>query len=330
MKIIKNIPLYGYSVDPEQLSFVDRLLIKSKNERPGFYQRMFYEDFARVFNFVNHGDTNLFQVETNDEELIRKMFGNLQARYRKYSVDETIRELVEAVAQSLIWQGTAYYFVQNVPEQEKIHITPLVSDNIFCFFSVYFQYVPKRCERYLERDHEMLPRELRILDKNKLMRFEIPRSLRRMLSEQNRTLKIIDKHQFGVTNFYPQATYENPNPKSHFDFSIWKNTQEQALFRATRKTGWNGRNYDSSKCSDFFHYYRLIRFRRNQLILRDYILLQLGKELTRVGHRYNEDFNVVISPTSVLPQIDKLDEMESLLSREEIDFTEVSDYYYER
>ncbi|MCG3017849.1 hypothetical protein KZ288_29385, partial [Escherichia coli] len=66
------------------------------------------------------------------------------------------------------------------------------------------------------------------------------------------------------------------------------------------------------------------------LILRDYILLQLGKELTRVGHRYNEDFNVVISPTSVLPQIDKLDEMESLLSREEIDFTEVSDYYYER
>ena len=42
------------------------------------------------------------------------------------------------------------------------------------------------------------------------------------------------------------------------------------------------------------------------------------------------DFNVVISPTSVLPQIDKLDEMESLLSREEIDFTEVSDYYYER
>ncbi|EFN9004921.1 hypothetical protein D6P02_16920, partial [Escherichia coli] len=118
MKIIKNIPLYGYSVDPEQLSFVDRLLTKSKNERPGFYQRMFYEDFARVFNFVNHGDTNLFQVETNDEELIRKMFGNLQARYRKYSVDETIRELVEAVAQSLIWQGTAYYFVQNVPEQE--------------------------------------------------------------------------------------------------------------------------------------------------------------------------------------------------------------------
>ncbi len=58
-----------------------------------------------------------------------------------------------------------------------------------------------------------------------------------MLSEQNRTLKIIDKHQFGVTNFYPQATYENPNPKSHFDFSIWKNTQEQALFRATRKPG---------------------------------------------------------------------------------------------
>ena len=39
--------LYGYSVDPEQLSFVDRLLTKSKNERPvsikGCFMRILLE-----------------------------------------------------------------------------------------------------------------------------------------------------------------------------------------------------------------------------------------------------------------------------------------------
>ena len=44
----------------------------------------------------------------------------------------------------------------------------------------------------------------------------------------------------------------------------------------------------------------------------------------------NLDFYVSISPGSDLPQIDELDDLESKLSKEEISFTEVLDYCYER
>ncbi|MCW0321665.1 hypothetical protein [Pantoea dispersa] len=330
MKILKGVPFYCYHLDYDYMSFIERLLIKPKYEQPGFNQGMFNEDFPRVFHSARRQVNNMFNIESNDEGLTQKLLGNVHTRNRQHSVDETIRELIEEIAQSLVWFGKTHYFVHNICEQDKVFIRSLNPNGLFRFFSVFFQFVPKRTESHIDRENEMLPRELRILDKTKLMCFEMPRSLRIMLSKQNRILAVIDKHQFDSTKFFAQVTHENPYPKKHFDFHIWKNIQEQTLYRATRKTGWNARNYDSNKRSDFFLCYQLIRFRRNQLVLRDYILLQLGKELTKAGRELNLDFYVSISPGSNLPQIDELDDLEFKLSREEVSFTEVLDYCYER
>jgi hypothetical protein len=153
---------------------------------------------------------------------------------------------------------------------------------------------------------------------------------KRMLSAQNKVLAVLDKHQFGVSNFHPQATHENPNPTNHFDFHAWRDTQERAFYRATRSTGWSGRKYDSSKCSDFLNCHRLLRFRRNQLLLRDDILNQLSGELSRVGKGYNTDFSVEISCTDELPSVAQLNELEVRLAREEVGFNEIIDYCYKR
>lgn len=272
----------------------------------------------------------MFNIKSNDEALTQKLLGNVHTKNRQYSINDTIRELIEEIAQSLVWFGKAHYFVYNICEQDKVFIRSLNSSGLFRFFSVFFQFVPKRTENHVDKENKRLPRELRVLDKTKLICFEMPRSLRIMLSKQNRTLAIMDKYQFDNNKFIVQVTHENPYPKNHFDFRIWENIQEQALYRATRETGWNARNDDSNKRSDFFLCYQLIRFRRNQLVLRDYILLQLGKELTKVGYEQNRDFYVSISAGSDLPQIEELDTFESKLSREEVSFTEVLNYCYER
>ena len=168
------------------------------------------------------------------------------------------------------------------------------------------------------------------MDAAKVMRFDMPTSIKRMLSAQNRTLAVLDKYQFWENNFFPRATHENPNPTNYFDFNVWRDTQERALYRATRSTGWNGRKYGSSKRSDFFDCYRLIRFRRNQLLLRDDILNQLNRELSRVGKGYRTEFSVEISGTNELPSVAHLNELEVRLAREEVGFKEIIDYCYER
>jgi hypothetical protein len=330
MKIFRAEPSRWHHFYDEQIGLVDSLFVKCERQEPGSNRRMFDEDFARLFHSMNRRSGNLFEVVSNDDELMQKLLGNVKTRYAPHPVDETIRKLVEEIAQSLIWSGKAYYFLHDDTEQEEIYVASFSSGGVVRLFGTHIQWVPKRRERHWDRDDEELPREIRILDAAKVMRFDMPTSIKRMLSAQNRTLTVLDKHQFGVTNFHPQATYENPNPTNHFNFRVWQDTQERALCRATRSTGWNGRKYDSSNRSDFFDCHRLIRFRRNQLLLRDDILNQLSGELSRVGKGYKTEFSVEISGNNELPSVARLNELEVRLAREEVGFKEIIDYCYKR
>jgi len=195
-------------------------------------------------------------------------------------------------------------------------------------FGTHVQWVPKRTETRFDRQDQVLPREIRILDRASLMRFDMPKAIRRILSTQNRILNSLDKHLYVGTEFLAQATHENPYPTNHFDFNVWNDAQERALYRATRDTGWSGRKYDSSNRSDFFVCHRLIRFRKNQLLLRDDILSQLSGQLSRIGKRFENKFTVEILGTNELPNIERLNELDRKLKREEVGFKEVIDYCY--
>lgn len=330
MKIIKAEPMHRHQFHDVQLGLIDRLFIKSEPERPDFNRRMFDEDFARLFRSTNRRSGNLFEIVSNDDGLTQKLLGNVKTRYAPYPVDETVRKLVAEIAQSLIGFGTAYFFLQDDTERGEVHFASFIARGVVQLFGTHIQWVPKRTKRHWDRDDEELPREVRILDPVKIMRFDMPKSIKHMLSAQHRTLAILDKHQFEATDFQPQATHENPNPTNHFDFRVWSDTQERALYRATRGTGWNGRKYDSSKRSDFFDCHRLIRFRRNQLMLRDDILRQLSVELSRVGRGYKDRFSIEISGTEELPSVEHLNELEARLTREDVQFSEIIDYYFKR
>ncbi len=330
MKIFRAEPSYQHHFSDEKIGLVDSLFVKNERQKPGFNRRMFDEDFSRLFHSMNRRSGNLFEVVSNDDELMQRLLGNVKTRYAPHPVDENIRELVEKIAQSLIWFGRAYYFLHDNTEQEEIHVASFSSGGVMRLFGTHIQWVPKRRESHWDRDDEELPREIRILDTAKVMRFDMPTSIKRMLSAQNRTFAVLDKHQFGATNFHPRSTHENPNPTNHFDFRVWRDTQEHALHIATRSTGWNGRKYDSSKRSDFFDCHRLIRFRRNQLLLRDDILNQLSGELSKVGKGYKDEFSVEISGTDELPSVAHLNGLEEKLAREEVGFNEIIDYCLKR
>ncbi|MFG5383828.1 hypothetical protein [Yoonia sp. R2-816] len=65
-------------------------------------------------------------------------------------------------------------------------------------------------------------------------------------------------------------------------------------------------------------------------MLRDALLQQLSDELSRVGRYYSRGFRIEISPTDALPSVEDLDELKAKLSREEVGFSEVLDFCFER
>lgn len=326
MKIFKAEPYQqGHSLD-EQIGLVESLFIKPERQGPDFNRRMFNEDFSRLFNSINRRSGNLFEIVSNDDDLMQKLLGSVNTRSGRNNVDKSIREFVEEIANSLIWYGKSYFFLHEDKQQKNFHVSSFKPYGVMRLFRKYLQWVPKRLERHWDRDDEELPREVRILDAAKILRFDMPTPIKRMLSAQNMTLALLDKHQFGDINFHSLATHENPTPNNHFDFRVWRDSQDLALYRATRRTGWGGRKFDSTKHSDFFLCHRLIRFRRNQLLLRDDILNQLSGELSRVGKYYQAAFSVEISGTDKLPNVAYLRELESRLVREEVGFNEITDY----
>ncbi|HHQ4747366.1 TPA: hypothetical protein ACSP2Y_000395 [Aeromonas veronii] len=330
MKIFKAAPLSRYLHRDTTLEFIDRLYLKREPDRPNFNRRMFDEDFSRLFHSINSRSEDLFICTSNDDALMRKLLSSVGSRHTSRTISESILQLLEEITQSLIWCGKAFFFLSENTERQEINITSFSSNGVVRLFGKHIQLIPKRWARHWNQEDEELPREIRILDATKIMRFDIPTQLKRMLSSQNRILTILDKHQLGEIHFQYKATYENPTPTNHFDFRMWKDIQDRALYRATRSTGWDGRNGGSTNCSDFFYCHRLIRFRRNQLLLRDDILNQLSSELTRVGKSYNEEFTFEISGANELPNVTHLNELEVKLTREEVGFKEIIDYCFKR
>lgn len=330
MKILKGEPSHRHRFCDEEIELLDKIFIGNEDRQTGFNRRMFEEDFSRLFHYRNQRSQNLFIVDSTDSNLVETLLGDVKVRYSPHSVGEAIRGLVEDIAQKLIGYGKAYYFLYNNKEGEENPVSLFSSRNIVSLFGAYIQWLPKCRARHWDKEDEEHPRELRVLDPDKIMKFNMPASMKRMLSAQNKILAMLDKHRFEAANFHPPATYEDPNPTTNFDFSIWNHMQDRALYRATRETGWNGRKFDSSKRSDFFDCHRLIRFRRNQLLLRDSILSQLSAELSKVGKKYNPEFLVEISAGDELPAVSHLNQLEKRLEHEDVGFKEIIDYYFQR
>lgn len=326
MKFSRSRPSLRFNNREAQIGFLDRVFIRKEGKEPGFYRRMFDEDFSSIFHYSNRRSGGLFDVTTSNQELTERLLASIDTRYGPHGSDETVREWAEEIAESLIWSGKAYYHLWDAPDSDNIRISSFGPSGVSIFLGVPFQWVPRQKVRHWNREDEEKQREVRLLDGHKVLRFTMPKMLRRILRAQNRTLATIDRHRFETANFLPQATHEDPNPTSHFDFGVWQDNQDKALYRATVQTGWNGRKYDGSKRSDFFDCHRQIRFRRNQLLLRDDILHQIGFELSRVGREYDAGYAINIAPSTALPKVVQIDDLESRLMREEASFTDVIDF----
>lgn len=329
MRINRAEPLRYYHLREENLSWLDRLVVRRQRDEPNFNRQMFVEDFSRLFNLVGHEKGKLFDITSNDEQLTQALLANIEIRSSRYARDETIKRWVEEIAQALVRLEKAQYFLSDKDENGKIYINSFASRGVFHLPGTLIQWLPQGAGTRWNRDGDS-PREIRILDSSRVLSFGMPKAIKRMLRAQNRTLAVIDRHQYRLSAFHPQATHENPNPTNHFDFNAWNDTMDRVFYRATRATGWNGRKYDSSKRSDFFDCHRIIRFRRNQLLLRDDILRQIGTELSKVGAMYKADFEVDVTGSASLTSVKQLNELETRLTREEVGFNEVVDCCFER
>jgi hypothetical protein len=84
-----------------------------------------------------------------------------------------------------------YYFCHEDIEQKELHPVSLSAGGIFRLFGAIIQWAPKRKSSHWDRGDEEHAREIRILDKSKVMLFDMPKPIKYLLSAHNTTLAVL-------------------------------------------------------------------------------------------------------------------------------------------
>ncbi|WOI32897.1 hypothetical protein R1T40_18465 [Tritonibacter scottomollicae] len=316
----------SHEISPNAL---EAMVFRPVDHMGNFNQNMFNDDFHNMFFGGSRRDANTFRISSNNQELQDKLVGAFVIRHNYSGGHSIVEELVEEVVQSLICHGKAVYILQE-HEDEGQFFRAIPASSIFRFLGLVFQYIPRRVRRHWDRDDELVQREIRFLKRQNLLFFDWKRSIQRKVRYQNRILKTLDRyaHDGGVKHM-PRPTHENPNPKNHFDFRVWKEVQDEALFTATRLTGWSRTVSSHTNRSDFFICHRLIRFRKLQVELASHVLDTLSDQLTNIGKQEDVSFQLCIEFSDEYQSIAKLEELERRLEREEVGFGEILNYCFQ-
>lgn len=328
MRISRNGPEFfdNHEIAPNAL---EARIFQPIERMESFYQNMFNDDFHNIFFGSSRGDANTIEVSSNNQELQDKLLGSFVSRYQYSGGHSVIEEVVEEVVQSLLYYGKAAYILQDSEGDEQF-FRPIPANSVFKFLGLAFQYLPRRVQRNWESEDEFLRREIRILERKRLLIFNWKKSVWKKVRSQNRILKALDRYIYdGVVKHVQRPTYDNPNPKNYFDYRVWKKTQDEALFTATKLTGWSGRVSSHPDRSDFFICHRLIRFRKLQVELGTHVLDSLSIQLTKIGRQEDSNFELSIGFSDEYQSISKLEEFERRLESEEVGFGEIFDYCYQ-
>ncbi|UXS01322.1 hypothetical protein [Agrobacterium tumefaciens] len=328
MKFVRSMPIQTQFYHQE-MNWLEELIFGRSRRDKGLNRHLFTQDFVNLFHHRMHGSASPLKLETSNNDLADRLLANIATRHRGGQTERLV-ELVEDIAQLMMFHGKALYFIRDHDADDAFDLISLGSERVFSLYKSFVQYVPSRVERQEDGAERKLERELRLLDRRRILLFKWPTAIRRMISAQNKIFGTLDRYDGSLAlALQPQATHENPNPHTYFNFTQWREAHDMAFYRATRATGWNGRKYDSEKRSDFFDCHRLIRFRRVQVIFRDSILKQLSRELTRIGKVYGGSFSLSIEASEEIVSINQLNELEGRLRNEQVGFKEVIDFCYQ-
>lgn len=327
MKFSQNDPKTFFNID-FKLNSLEKMFFHSKSRlSEGFNQGMFNEDFGNVFRARSYDEDDILEIESNNEELSNKLLSAIITRYDFHRAIRRVVDISNDIASDLICYGKACYFAYKTEDDELI-IRSCSPYSLFKAFGLTVQYVPKGVRARWDHEDEVIQRELRFLNRSKVLYFRMPYSIATRIQAQNKLLKVIDGQAHSLAHqFMPRPTHENPSPTNYFDFTVWKDKSDEAMLKATKHTGWSARTtFDHT--SDFFHCHRLIRFTRLQVELRDHILKELSHQLTRLGQLEDKGFQLELLPTGKLPSIDGLDNLNAKLTAETTSFKSILDYCY--
>lgn len=196
------------------------------------------------------------------------------AQYDRLDVIEVVCDAVEQVALHLAWYGYAVHeIIRDDEDNSKYHLYSFTSKNLYRLPGYFIQWVPKK-------DYEHFKKHYVIIPSKDIWAISMP-SVLGGASGYKRMLSGLKRFEHIGPKFW-RKDLENQIQTRDFNFQEYVRNTEIYYTKITKRWGWNRRDYSQRNCTEFFTIYKGITFRWAQAVLREHIIGEINKLLSRL------------------------------------------------
>ena len=224
--------------------------------------------------------------------------------HRGYHISEILCDAVKYVARNLTSGGRAVYEI--IQDDEETHIRGFTSRNLFRIFSWYLQVIPPG-------DRVLWKRKYTLIHKKRIWDVQIPRRLGGKIGYR-KMMRKLGKYQYMGPKFF-ETDLQHGKISRDYNFLRYTKNSEIYANRVTNKWGWNRRDYSQDNSTEFYMFYKILKFRWAQAILREHIISEINQLLDRLS------INCEIIVTG-LPTADEILQVRSDMKNGVINFSE--------
>lgn len=232
-------------------------------------------------------------IEGNPEDIERTVaILSSLAEYDRHRWEELLSDVIEGIARRLSWAGVAVHEIVKDEENDGCYfLYSFTSKRLFHVFGKYIQIIPKA-------DREQWGNAYVVIPEKYIWKVSMPSIL-----GGRRGYRAIIRSLVRLSPFAPpfwKINLSKQNRPAYFDFKLYHKEIETLCAKITKRWGWNQRDYSEENVNEFYQYYRELRLKWAQAILREHILRELNKLLRRTGIRAKIVMEGLPTPSEIL------------------------------
>lgn len=207
----------------------------------------------------------------NECEKAQHLIGEI-GRYDRHDLAGMVCDAIEEVAQHLAWQGCAVYEVVR-DEDGALHVWSFTSKRLWKFPGWFLQIIPRG-------DWNLWKKKWAIVAARRIWYLEMPPSLGGRKG-YTRILRKLRRFEHLGPVFW-RKDLERGEQSQNFDFQRYVRNSEIYYGWITKAWGWNRRDWSQERSTEFFSFYKMVRFRWAQAVLREHIVNELNRLFVRL------------------------------------------------
>lgn len=235
---------------------------------------------------------------------------NSLAEFDQHSDTALLSDVVAGIARQFAWYGRSVHeIVWNEKNGGTFRLHSFTSRRLFHTLGRYVQIIPKA-------DQDLWGKSYVIVPEIDIWEVAMPKVLGGYRGYRAILWWLARFRHLGPS--FLQDELSQQTWPAHYDFQRY--VRETKFFEAkiTARWGWNQRDFSQSNWTEFYMFYRILRFKWAQAVVREHIV----NELNRLFRRLRVEAEIVVKG---LPTASEIIAIRKRMSKGEISFQEASD-----